>query len=197
MRQREHRVERVVVVEQHVGLHAVNRGRVRAAALARVLVDVDALAGETRRASAAGSRRSERARPTPAATRGRLRTDTSDRSRPAESTCRRVIRRRRRAPACAGGGSAAAARCSPSSSAIRFSTTAVGMLLPCSAASSVARIAARPRVNQVALQDAVVERRVGVDVAVVDLVELVKRRRPVGLVAVGRRESPGIGRRSA
>ena len=46
VRQREHGVERVVVVQQHVRLHAVDRRRVGAAPLARVLVDVDALPAE-------------------------------------------------------------------------------------------------------------------------------------------------------
>ena len=39
--QREGSIERVVVVEQHVRIHAVHRRRVRAAAIARVLVDVN------------------------------------------------------------------------------------------------------------------------------------------------------------
>ena len=44
--QREHGVERVVVVEQHVRMHAVHRGGVRAAPFARILVDVDPVAGQ-------------------------------------------------------------------------------------------------------------------------------------------------------
>ncbi len=60
------------------------------------------------------------------------------------------------------------------------------MLLPCSAASSVRLVAARLRVEPVALQDAVVERRVGVDVRGEHLVVGVERGGAVGLVAVGR-----------
>ncbi len=46
------------------------------------------------------------------------------------------------------------------------------------------RVAARLRMEPVALQDAVVERRVGVDVGGVHLVELVKRRRAIRLAAI-------------
>ena len=46
VREREHRVERVVVVHQHVRVGAVDRRRVGAAALALVLVDVDPALGE-------------------------------------------------------------------------------------------------------------------------------------------------------
>ena len=51
-----------------------------------------------------------------------------------------------------------------------------------------ALVAAGPRVEQVALKDAVVERRVRVDGVVVELVELVKRGRPVVLVAIRRED---------
>ena len=57
VRQREHRVERLVVVEQHVRVRAVHRRRVRAAALAGVLEDVDPAAVERRGARSADSRR--------------------------------------------------------------------------------------------------------------------------------------------
>ena len=44
VRQREHSVERVVVIEQHVGMHAVNGRRVRPAALSLIFVHVDPVA---------------------------------------------------------------------------------------------------------------------------------------------------------
>ena len=116
VRQREHRVERVVVVEQHVRVDAVHRRRVGAAPLAGILVDVDPVA-EQRVAQLPLVVGAERRRPTPAASRA-----------PARSGYLRsystsgivgivgVIHDRARARACAGGGSGAAARRPPSSS---------------------------------------------------------------------------------
>ena len=49
---------------------------------------------------------------------------------------------------------------------------------------------ARLRVKPVALQDRVVERRVGVDAAGIQLVERTPRERAVGLIAIGREERP-------
>ncbi len=47
VRQREDGIQRVVVVQQHVRVHTVHRCGIGAAPLARVLVDVDPLAGQT------------------------------------------------------------------------------------------------------------------------------------------------------
>ena len=55
VRQRERGVERVVVVHQHVRVHAVDGRRVGAGALAVVLVDVDPPAREAVRRAAAGT----------------------------------------------------------------------------------------------------------------------------------------------
>ena len=52
-----------------------------------------------------------------------------------------------------------------------------------------ALVAAGPGIEQVALKDAVVERRVHIDGVVVELVEPVKRGRPIGLVAIRRKDS--------
>ena len=71
---------------------------------------------------------------------------------------------------------------------IRFSTTAVGMLLPCSAMSRVRGIAPRLGHEPVALHHSVVERGVGVGVALVQPVEGEERRRAVRLVPVGRQD---------
>ena len=58
-------------------------------------------------------------------------------------------------------------------------------------------IAARLRVEPVALQHAVVQRRVGIDGRFVDFVKLVKRRGAIGLIRGWSPESRGTGRRSA
>ena len=57
------------------------------------------------------------------------------------------------------------------------------MLSPCSAASSVERVAARARLEPVALADAVVERRVGIEARLVGLVQRLERGGAVGLFA--------------
>ena len=115
VRQREHRIERVVVVQQHVRMHAVHRRRIRAAALAGVFVHVDPAPVErlpdapliVRRRAASSTRRSRRSLSS---------TGTCDRSRSAERAGRTHGRSRGRAPVCAGGDIAAAARCRPSPS---------------------------------------------------------------------------------
>ena len=175
VRQREHRVERVVVVQQHVRMDAVHRRRVRAAALAGVLVDVDPVA-EQHAPQFVSIRLARAARPTPAATRARSRTGTSRRNRRAGSSCR------------------SCGRCSRPSTRLAQPVIAAQRLgaglrrldqvLDHRRRNVVAvqrrvergRIAARLRVKPVALQHAVVQRRVGVDVGLEDLVVRRERR---------------------
>ena len=91
MRQREHGVERVVVVQQHVRMRAVHRRRVRAAALARVLVHVDPAAVErlAHVLLVVGAERRDRIDDPVAAPR---RTGTARRARRAESRVVQVVR---------------------------------------------------------------------------------------------------------
>ena len=134
--QREDAVERVVPVEQHVRVHAVDRRRVGAAVLARVLVDVDPALGEgapdARLVVGAEHRRRVDDPVGDVVVR-----DSGGRTRRAGWCRRRGDSCRGRARACAAARSAAAARRRRAPVAIRFSTTDVGMALPSSAASSI------------------------------------------------------------
>ena len=171
VRQREHRVERVVVVQQHVRVDAVHRRRVRAAALARVLVDVDPVADQhvAHLPLIVGAERRDRRRQP---FQHVARTDTCGRSRRAESSCRSC-------DSVEAEHALAQPVIAPQRLGARLGR--LDQVLDDRGRNVVAvqrrverrRVAARLRMEPVALQHAVVERRVGVDVRLVQLVELV------------------------
>ena len=184
VRQREHRIQRVVVVEQHVGLGAIHRRRIRPAPLAGVLVHVDRLAEQHlahRPLIVDAQRRDRLGQPFQDVVVGILPVEVDEGNR---RVVRMVAVEAERALAQA----VIAAQRLGSRFGFGDQILDHGGRNVVAVQRRVERraVAAGLRIEPVALQHAVVQRRIGIDRRLKGAVKRPERRRAIGLIAVGR-----------